>query len=314
MNTTKLLTCLAALGLLSSSTYAAETLPQSVAINGVEFVHVPGGEFWYGIPGGLHDGRGGLDHSYRDVKAWQDGFYIAKYEARAKDFMRFIQSDAKTAENDAHYQDGAEAGCSVQRDSNGSYFETRPQEDLPITHLSWDLATDFATWLGFRLPTDAEWTKAARGTDQRIWPWGNEHPDDTFAGYNSGSPCHPTPVDSYPNGASPYGAFGMAGGVYEYVQDWHNVDYYLSLKDGATNPISDQPQPAVSDTTSEITDLKVLRGGRWASAAKGITIYARNQTEPEVGFRCYGVRFAVDEAKVSALLKKQHASIQVLVD
>lgn len=300
---------LAASMLVATTVTHAQQLPREVEVNGIEFVHVPEGWFWHTVPGGARTEDNTLKGAHRDVKVWQDGFYIAKYEARARDFTRFMNSGKKAPALEAQYEDGAVNGCSVRRNDVGSYFLTAPEKDLPVTHMSWQLADEMARALGFRLPTEAEWVKAARGTDRRTWPWGDEYPDDTFAAYEGGSPCRPMAVDALPNGRSPYGVYGMSGNAYEYVADWYNVEYYASLKDGARNPKPSRAVPARSDTSGEIAPVKVLKGGRWASVAVDTTIQSRTTAEADIGFRCYGARFALDEAAVRGHLARKNARV-----
>lgn len=302
MSIRALLTALILLASAGGAPAQTPELPREVIINGVEFVHVPAGWFWHAIPDGRLNEDNRLSEGIREVRIWQDGFYIAKYEARARDFVRFMNAEAHEDALSRQYDRGASEGCSARRDDKGSYFLVQPEADLPVTHLSWNLANRLAQWMGFRLPTEAEWVKAARGTDHRHWPWGNEYPDDTFAGYDSGTPCHPVPVNMFPNGKSPYGAYGMSGGVYEYVDGWYNANYYTSLRDGDRNPKQQQALPARSDTSGQIAPLKILKGGRWASPANAVTIYAASNAEPDFAFICYGARFAIDEAGVSASL------------
>lgn len=301
------------LGLLlgCGAAHGANLQPSEVEINGVEFVHVPAGWFWHAVPAGRPSDDNIMKMAERNVKIWLDGFYIAKYEARARDFVRFMSSSAKTPVLASQYDDGAVNGCAVRRNDGGSYFLTRPADDLPVTHLSWQLADEMAQSMGFRLPTEAEWVKAARGTDKRTWPWGDEYPDDTFAAYEGGAACRPVPVDALPSGRSPYGVFGMAGNVYEYVADWYNANYYTALKDGERNPKPTTALNARSDTTGLMAPLKVLKGGRWASVAVDTAIQSRTTAEVDQGFRCYGTRFAVDEDKVRTQLADGHAKVLV---
>jgi formylglycine-generating enzyme required for sulfatase activity len=293
------------LGTGSARATSGNPLPPEIKINNVEFIHIPEGWFWYAIENQAWNTAGtpGNPH-YRDVKIWLDGFYIAKYEARARDFKRFMTSDAVT--HRAQYAEAEGDGCTVRRKPEGEYYLVSVDKDLPATHLSWELATEFANWMGFRLPTEGEWIKAARGTDRRLWPWGDEYPDDTFAGYNqSATECNTLPVDSFPNGKSPYGAYNMAGNAFEWVQDWYNDKWDVALMDGMRNPAladkgttpSPHPRPQ-----------KMLKGGRWSSPANGLSVYRRNLHAPDEIFICYGTRFALDEATVRAHLEKGSAT------
>lgn len=278
----------------------AAALPAEVVINGVEFVHVPAGWFWHVVGTGNVNRLKGGQSWYRDVRIWLDGFYIAKYEARARDFKRFAESGAST--HLPEYATGERQGCAVQkRGDEGEWFLTQPDLDLPVTHLSWNLADEFARWMGFRLLRETEWVKAARGTDRRVFPWGDEYPDDTYGGFGVASGCNPTPVDAFPNGRSPYGAYNMAGNVLELVQDWENHDHDLAMRDGDRNP------PVAPTGTLEPGYeglMKISKGGRWGSKPNFLHVQGRRRLQAHELFICYGTRFAVDEAAVREYLGK----------
>jgi iron(II)-dependent oxidoreductase len=300
------MSCLLLAGVAAAPALAQEkspALPSEVVINGVEFVLVPEGWFWYSVetrrPYELALG----EPLHRDVRVWLDSYYIGKYPARARDLERFLNT-GKVRHIDEY--GGRVDGCAVREDDKGRFYQIDTTRDLPATQLSWNLADEFARWMGFRLPSEAEWEKAARGSDKRHWPWGNDFPDDTYAGFLNNPFCNPTPVDAFPKGVSPYGAYNMAGNVWEFVADWFNADFDQGLKDGVRNP------PLAKDGTIH-TDVwmpvKILKGGRWASDPSGITIHARNFNEPQEYFRCFGTRFAVDVATVRKHLAAGSATI-----
>ena len=167
--------------------------------------------------------------------------------------------------------------------------------DHPINCVDWDRAVAYCTWQGKRLPTEAEWEYAARGNDGRVYPWGNEAPNGKRLNMCGGK-CvgvatrelpmetvpdgngdwDTTPVGSYPEGASPFGALDMAGNVAEWTADWY--DSYATQAE--TNP------QGPSRGTSRVT-----RGGRWLISYNSSRVTDRDWPDPEeraidLGFRC----------------------------
>ncbi len=149
----------------------------------------------------------------------------------------------------------ARFGEVTKRAAPGNWSSQQQHPDHPVVYVSWNDALAYAQWLAqvtgerWRLPTEAEWEKAARGTDGRIYPWGNQW-DNTRANTSDGGPKATTPVGSYPSGASPYGALDMAGNVWE----WTSTTY---------KPYPYQANDGREDLSNQTR--KVLRGGAWGS-------------------------------------------------
>ena len=202
-----------------------------------EWVRVPADAFTMGVDGASPDEQPA--HSV-GLAAYE----IGRYEVTNAEYLVFCQ-----ATGDAH----APADLTGVRDF-GSWPEralARPSH--PVVGVSWEDASAYCRSRGGRLPTEAEWEKAARGHSARVWPWGMEQ--DVARANTSGSDAHATtsPVGSYPAGASPYGAQDMAGNVAEWVADWYSDSYYA--RSPSTGPLG--PGPG---------QRKVIRGGGWADS------------------------------------------------
>lgn len=206
-----------------------------------------------------------------------DAFWMDQFEVSNEEYFACVQA----------------GGCSPpsEIDSAGFAYEIASAfAKAPVVNVSWGDAGDYCAWVNKRLPTEAEWEKAARGEDGRTYPWGmdpnarkkawfceecifsRENPEvlDDFS--------RPIPVGNFPDGNSPYNAADLAGNVWEWVQDWYADDTYLQL---------DQvnPQGPVEG------DFRVVRGGSWTSPSTYLrTTYrqARGQDSNwiDVGFRC----------------------------
>jgi formylglycine-generating enzyme required for sulfatase activity len=224
-------------------------------IDGMEMIFVPAGEFEMGS-------------ATADPHADEDEFplHLVYVEAFWVD---------RTEVTNAMYVSCIEAGVCTPPARSDFYLESAYAYH-PVTGISWDQAAAYCSWAGRRLPSEAEWEKTARGTDGRIYPWGNSIPTDELANFDQ-HVDETTPVGSYPDGASPYGALDMAGNAWEWVLDGYSPEYYSISPE--QNPISDSP-----------INRRVLRGGNWDSNAEGVrsanrfwAFPGRNDTD---GFRC----------------------------
>jgi len=152
-------------------------------------------------------------------------------------------------------------------------------DDHPAVFVTWEEAKAFCEWSGGRLPTEAEREKAARGTDDRMYPWGNEEPNTERAVFRRGwGDVATDPVGAHPSGASPYGLLDMGGNVWEFVADWYDVKYY---------EVSPQRDPKGPRTGL----ARVVRGGSWDSRPSVLSASVRNfayrgYREGDFGFRC----------------------------
>jgi len=188
-----------------------------------------------------------------------DAYYVDIYEVSNAEYKKYLEATgSKTL---PHYWD----------DSNFN------QPNQPVVGITWKEARAFCQWKGKRLPTEAEWEKAARGKRPVKYPWGNEKPDKTRVNFND-HVGKTTPVGSYPTGKSDYGVFDLSGNVAEWVRDWHFPEYYLF------SPKENPPGP-------DKGHYKIIRGGNWKNNAEDVNLTYRNATVPKarsktVGFRC----------------------------
>ncbi|MGB9873210.1 MAG: formylglycine-generating enzyme family protein, partial [Anaerolineae bacterium] len=211
-----------------------------------------------------------------------DAFYIDRYEVTYREYLRFL--NAMGGHEFACYGfhcvavwregDPDSLGSPIRQEED--QYRVGPElEDLPVGYVSWYGAAAYCAWLGKRLPTEAEWEKAARGTDGRLFPWGNEW-DPRWPMYDTGDT---RPVGINPLDISPYGVHDMLGNEVEWVSDWYAPDYY------AHSPHQNPSGPA----GGERRVYRSLGGGVDLQGKAVFALPRRSSVEPvlpSTGFRC----------------------------
>ncbi|MBL8054158.1 MAG: SUMF1/EgtB/PvdO family nonheme iron enzyme, partial [Nitrospira sp.] len=224
-----------------------------------EMVMVPAGEFLMGSD--KKTDRLAYRSEIPQHRVYLDAFEIGKYEVTALEYLKFVLATNRSPQLDWRY-DG------------GNFQESMAHH--PIMHVTWYDADAYCKWAGQRLPTEAEWEKAARGSDGRLFPWGQEYAGPTRANFGRtglSGPVRDRPerlllyppiisVDKYENALSPYGLYQTIGNVAEWVADWYNPDYYKTAHDR-------NPQGPETGTQ------KAFRGGGWMDSTTTMRVAMR---------------------------------------
>jgi formylglycine-generating enzyme required for sulfatase activity len=251
-----------------------------------DMVLIPKGWFVMGMDQGEMNERPEHD-------VFLEAFLIDKYEVSAQDFVEFLNE--KRNPDDQYFSPDQYStiigvslvnGKAVETKNKPEKYMPRPGfENYPANNVSWFGAEAYCIWKGRRLPTEAEWEKAARSDDGRMYPWGNSKPDDGKARYNQKweekNLKVMVPVDSLAGGKSSYGAFNMSGNVWEWVNDWYrqnycnycnpgnafdNVDIAAKLSGLEEKPLTGKEisVPPMNDPKGpSFGTFKLLRGGSW---------------------------------------------------
>ncbi len=254
---------------------ATEPIAPTVSeIDGMEMVYVPEGKFWMG-------------DDYDRHQIHLDAFWIDRTEVTNAMFANFLNAEGNQMSGARMKWLNTEGDGALIEKSGGVWRPLSGYENHPVVNVNWYGAQAYCAWAGRRLPTEAEWEKAARGNDSREYPWGNEF-ESSLANFNddtttcSAAGCdgfeRTSPVGSFPGGESPYGALDLMGNVSEWIWDWHGCNYYFE------SPAENPPGPNTGYR-------RVIRGGSWNDNPQ----YMKNSisldllpdmSAIDIGFRC----------------------------
>jgi formylglycine-generating enzyme len=229
---------------------------------------IPAGPFPMGVPPGDRDG--GRDE-YPRHEVYLDAYAIDTYEVTNGRYWDFVKATGhRIPQNPRNPTRNLWEGDRI----------TESLADRPVVNVDWSDADAYCKWAGKRLPTEAEWEKAAKGNHDWRFPWGNVEPTAKHLNYSQQWIGEKTlmPVGSYEAGKSPYGLYDMAGNVWEWVNDWYDAHYY-------------EKSPNKNPKGPEKGTKRVLRGSGWQNETPTVRIFTRVESDPTMrnestGFRC----------------------------
>ncbi len=230
------------------------------SIDNMTMVYVPSGDFLMGSPDAV-----GEDDEHPQHTVYLDAYWIDQTEVTNGMYELCVNEGACTPPSNN------------SSNTRSFYYGNFTYYDYPVIYVDWDQAQAYCKWAGRQLPSEAQWEKAARGTDGQVYPWGNNSPDSFLTNYNS-IVGDTTEAGNYPFGDSPYKVKDMAGNVWEWVADWYYNRIYYSQSQ--SNPIG-----------STLGEFHVLRGGSWTNYIYNIRSAYRSKDSPSsassnIGFRC----------------------------
>lgn len=238
---------------------------------GIPMVLVPAGSFIMGT-----EYRAGNERPAHSVTL--DAYYIDQFEVTNAAFAQFLNAKGNQMEGLANWTEANDPDLHIH-EVDGVWQVDPGYENYPMNEVTWYGARAFCEWRGARLPTEAEWEKAARGTDERTFPWG-----ETISCENAnyaGCFHESVPVDSFPESVSPYGAYNMAGNMMEWVADWYDIEYYAN-------------SPAENPQGPETGSFKIFRGGSWINNSGNTRTTYRFPKLPVLTYTTTGFRCASD--------------------
>ena len=239
--------------------------------DGAETVFIPGGVFNLGSNS---SDTSALPHEMPEHQVTLSGFNIYTHEVTNSLYQTCVD-------------DGTCLPVSAFRSDLTDYITNSAYSEYPVIGVDWHMANTYCEWANGRLPTEAEWEAAARGTDSRIYPWGDTTADCTNSMMlGCGKESIPYMVGGYADGNSPYEAWDMSGNTWEWVNDWYDANTYAGIS--TSNPYG--PWDG---------DYKVIHGGGWNSTAQGVRSANRMGVDPslsyrDLGFRCVANGFAAE--------------------
>jgi formylglycine-generating enzyme required for sulfatase activity len=250
-------------------------------------VYVPEGSFLMGSTS--NDSNADADE-FPQHEVYLNGFWIDRTEVTNAMFTSFLNEEGNQSEAEEVWLGIGGENVRIEKVS-GEWQALSGYVDHPAVGVTWYGARAYCEWAGRRLPSEAEWEKAARSINGAIYPWGDEF-DSSLANVGDAISCSPSgcdgvdraaPVGSFPGGASPYGALDMAGNVWEWVADWYGSDYYSISP--SENPMGLSPG-----------EIRVLRGGAWNFNPASARAANRGWGDPDHSGDDYGFRCALDSS------------------